>query len=157
MIVEQQHVLLIQRGQPPSEGLWTVPGGVIELGESPEEAVIREVFEECAVEVRVLGILAVVNRIVRDDAGVVKYHYVILDYVARCCHLGPGQALPDVIARAGTDVRAARWVPLEELSHYDVTEGLGAFIQAGIAMQAQFKQSDENGGKPECVEHTSRT
>ena len=139
VILEQEHVLLIQRGQPPSEGQWTVPGGVVEIGESPKEAIIREVYEECAVEVQVLDMLDVVNRIVRDDADAVKYQYVIIDYLARCCTTGPDHSSPEIIVRADTDVRDGRWVLLQELPKYDVTEGLIPIIRAGISMRAAME------------------
>ncbi len=132
-------MLLIQRGQPPCEGQWSVPGGVVEIGESPEEAIIREVYEECAVKAHVLGILDVVNRIARDDGGAVKYQYVIIDYLARCRNRGPERGLPEIIVHADTDVRAGCWVPLQELSKYDVTEGLIPIIRAGIDMQAAME------------------
>ncbi len=142
VILEQEHVLLVQRGQPPSEGQWTVPGGVVEIGESPDEAIIREVHEECGIEVQVVGILDVVNRIVRDDVDAVKYHYVIIDYLACCRDPRPGQRLPEYVVRAGTDVRDARWIPFQELSTYDVTEGLRPIIQAGMSMQGpEWKKS----------------
>ncbi len=139
LILEQEHVLLIQRGQPPSEGQWSVPGGVVEVGESPQEAIIREVYEECAVEIQVLGILDVVNRIVRDDADAVKYQYVIIEYLARCCNTGPDHKLAEIIVRANTDVRDGRWVLFQELPTYDVTEGLILIIRAGIRMQAAME------------------
>ena len=57
VILAQEHILLIQRGQPPAIGQWTLPGGVVEVGESPEEAIIREVREECSVEISVLSLI----------------------------------------------------------------------------------------------------
>lgn len=138
-MLEQEHVLLIQRGQPPCEGQWSVPGGVVEIGESPEEAIIREVYEECAVKAHLLGILDVVNRIVRDAAGAVQYQYVIIEYLACCRTTEPDQKLPEIVVHADTDVRAGRWVPLRELSEYDVIEGLIPIIQAGIRMRAALE------------------
>jgi ADP-ribose pyrophosphatase YjhB (NUDIX family) len=140
VILEQEHVLLIQRGQPPAVGKWTLPGGVVEVGESPEEAIIREVQEECSVKIMILTVLDVVNRIVRDEDGKVQYHYVIIDYVARCQEAGREYGLPEIAPHAETDVRDVRWVPFQELDHYNVTEGLCPVIRAGIAMQSQWEQ-----------------
>lgn len=140
VILAREHVLLIQRGQPPSEGKWTLPGGVVEIGESPENAIIREVREECSLDILVLGILDVVNRIVHDEDGRVKYHYVIIDYAARCRDTSNDQELPEIAVHAATDVSDVCWVPFQELPCYDVTEGLRPIIQAAIAMQSQWEQ-----------------
>lgn len=155
VILAQEHILLIQRGRPPAIGQWTLPGGVVEVGESPEEAVIREVREECSVDIIVLGVIEVINRIVRDDQHKIKYHYVIIDYLARCqasgssAHEVPSResqrnlekvSLPDVASTPGADVMGVRWVPFQDLPQYDVTEGLLPIVRAGIAMHAQWEQ-----------------
>lgn len=137
VILNQERVLLIQRGQPPSQGKWTLPGGVVELGESPEDALIREVQEECYLDIRVMGILAAVNRVIRDEQQQIQYHYIILDYLARCCDHEPN-AVERV--RPGSDAQAARWVSLSEIMQYELTEGLPLIIRAGIAKQAQWSQ-----------------
>jgi 8-oxo-dGTP diphosphatase len=135
VILNDHHVLLIQRGQAPAKGKWTLPGGVIELGESPEEALIREVEEECSLIITVVGIIDAVNRVIRDDHNVIKYHYVILDYLARC---QPAESWHEASLQPGTDVMNVRWVPLPEVSRYDLTDGLLKIIHAGIAMEKQF-------------------
>ena len=63
VILKNDHILLIQRGQAPAKGKWTLPGGVVELGEAPEEALIREVKEECNLIITVVGVLDVVNKV----------------------------------------------------------------------------------------------
>jgi ADP-ribose pyrophosphatase YjhB (NUDIX family) len=160
VILAQEHILLIQRGQPPALGQWTLPGGVVEVGESPEEAIIREVREECSVEISVLSVLEVINRIVRDDHHNIKYHYIIIDYLAHCqasgssAHEVPPKgkgadgfqrnpeevSLPAIASTSGADVMDVCWVPFQDLPQYDVTEGLLPVIRAGIAMHAQWKQ-----------------
>lgn len=109
-------VLLIERGKPPGEGLWSVPGGSVELGETVAVAAAREVREETGLEVTVGELVAVVERI--QPGG---YHYVILDYLAFAAE---GQ-----VPVAGGDARAARFVALEELSALPLTEGLVAVIE----------------------------
>jgi mutator protein MutT len=135
IILNDGHVLLIQRGQAPAKGKWTLPGGVIEVGESPENALIREIQEECALDITIQGIVKVINKVFRDDQGKIMYHYVILDYLASCqsknlCHELPIQARSDVIN--------VRWVPVHDLSCYDTTEGLLDIIHAAIALQKQY-------------------
>ena len=137
VILNDQRILLIQRGHEPSKGKWTLPGGVIEVGESPEDAIIREVKEECNLSITVVGIIEVFNRVIRDDQNRIKYHYVILDYLTRCQAGDPWQ---EVSPRPGTDILDVRWIPLPEVTRYDVTDGLLKIIRAGIAMQAQWSQ-----------------
>ncbi len=102
-------VLLVERGRPPGEGLWTVPGGRLEASETLAQAVSREVREETGLIVEVGTLACVVERISEG------YHYVILDYLARV--IG-GQLL------AADDVRAARFVPEPELHTLPLTDGL---------------------------------
>lgn len=135
VILHDQRVLLVQRGQPPAQGKWTIPGGAIEVGEAPEEALIREVQEECHLSITVVGIIDVVNRVIRDDQNTIKYHYVILDYLARCQR---GESEQTVSPQPDTDVMDVRWIPLSELDRYELTEGLLKIIHEGIAMQQQF-------------------
>lgn len=105
---DQGRVLLIQRGKPPGQGLWTVPGGKLEGGESLADAVVREVREETGLDVTVGPLVEVVERIAEG------YHYVILDYLA----FGAGEP------RAGTDAADARFVTREELAALPLTDGL---------------------------------
>ncbi|MEO8701093.1 MAG: NUDIX hydrolase [Kofleriaceae bacterium] len=102
-------VLLVERGSPPGVGLWSVPGGKLEPGETLAQAVAREVREETGVIVEVGPLACVVERI-GDD-----HHYVILDYVARAI----GGEL-----RAGSDARTAKLVDEGELARLAVTDGL---------------------------------
>lgn len=112
-------VLLIERGKPPGEGLWSVPGGRLELGETVAAAVAREVREETGLAVTVGELVAVVERIELEEPG--GYHYVILDYLAFCAE---GQ-----VPVAGSDARAARFVSADELATLPLTEGLLAVIE----------------------------
>jgi len=124
--LNEGHVLLIQRGKPPAQGKWTLPGGVIEVGESPEEALIREIWEECQLEIRPVRVAKIVSRIVRDDAGRVLYHYLIIDYLVECCDSRPYYEL--AIAPT-SDAADARWVRLDELEQYQLTEGVADVIR----------------------------
>ena len=107
-------VLLVERGQPPGAGLWTVPGGRLEAGETLAAGVARELAEETGLAVEVGPLVEVVERI--GDG----YHYVILDYLARAV----GGEL-----RAASDVRAARFVDAGELATLPLTAGLVPVIE----------------------------
>ena len=105
-------VLLIQRGKPPGEGLWTVPGGKLEPGEALRTAVEREVLEETGLDVQCGPLVEVVERVAEG------YHYVILDYLAS----GTGTPL------AASDARDARFVSDAELAELPLTDGLAAVL-----------------------------
>ena len=77
-----QHVLLERRGQPPAQGSWSLPGGLIDIGETAEDAIRREVREECGIEVTVGPVLGFFEPIQRDADGRVRYHYVVVDFLA---------------------------------------------------------------------------
>lgn len=104
-IVKDGKVLLVQRGHEPRKGLWTVPGGVVELGETLHEAIKREIMEETGLEIEVGEVVTVVDRITPGETGP-RYHYVIIDYAA---HWLAGEAGPL------TDVDAVRWATPEEI------------------------------------------
>jgi len=74
-------ILLVKRAKEPNKGLWIIPGGLLELGESLEEAVAREVKEELGIDVRVESFLGIASEIVLDEKGTIKYHYVLIDFV----------------------------------------------------------------------------
>ena len=108
VVVDRGRVLLVQRGHEPSKGKWSLPGGILELGESLSEGVAREVLEETGLVVETVELVELIDRVQREDgeAGArVRYHYVIADYLCRVV----GGAL-----QAATDADAVRWVEREE-------------------------------------------
>ena len=107
-------VLLVKRGKPPAQGLWTVPGGRVELGETLTAAVEREVREETGVEVTCGALVEVVERITTE--GDATWHYVILDYLAH--------AVPRAALAHGDDAADARWFAIDELDAAPLTDGL---------------------------------
>jgi 8-oxo-dGTP diphosphatase len=111
VIVRDGRVLLIQRGNEPNRGYWSIPGGVVELGETLAAAASREVREECGLEVEVQDVLTTLDLIQRDAQGRIRYHYVLLDLRARYVS---GEAIPN------TDALDVRWVGVAELDGMDL-------------------------------------
>ncbi len=131
VILDGERVLLVKRGQPPSQGKWSIPGGLVHLGERIEDALRREVQEECGVRVRLLGLCGVIDRVrLAADNGAqparVHYHYVIIDYVA---------AVESGVPRAGSDAAEVRWVPVADLADYDTTEGLADMVHRALSLR----------------------
>ena len=113
VILDGDRVLLVQRGQEPLKGEWSLPGGVVEVGETLDAALAREVLEETGLSVEVGPIVDVLDRVEFDADGRVDYHYVIVDYVCR-----PFAGVVD----HGSDAQAVRWVPIVDLAGLGVTE-----------------------------------
>jgi ADP-ribose pyrophosphatase YjhB (NUDIX family) len=124
----RDHVLLIQRGRPPNAGRWTVPGGGVEVGETIEEAALRELAEETGLGCTLGPVVEILDRVSRDADGRVEYHYVILDLLGT----GPTGAL-----RAASDCADARWVPVDALGDYDTTDGLEPVIHRAVEMRTR--------------------
>jgi ADP-ribose pyrophosphatase YjhB (NUDIX family) len=110
VVVRDGQVLLIRRGKPPPYGRWVVPGGTVELGETLEEALVREMEEETSLRVEPIEVLTVFDRIEREGERVV-YHYVIVDYL---CRYGSGEA------KAASDALDVAWATPEQLAGYDL-------------------------------------
>lgn len=104
VVVDAGRVLLVQRGREPLKGHWSLPGGLIEVGESLHAAVVREVEEETGLLVEPVELIELLDRIHRDGDRV-RYHYVIADYLCRV----KGGAL-----KAASDAAAVRWVQRAE-------------------------------------------
>ena len=123
LIYEGDRILMAQRGKPPLQGQWSLPGGLVETGESLEDAVRREVREETGMVVRPTGVLEIFERIMRDAAGAAEYHYVLIDYV---CAVSGGEL------RAGDDACKVEWVRRRDLKKLAITEGTLAVIEKGF-------------------------
>jgi 8-oxo-dGTP diphosphatase len=137
VILDGESVLLARRGRPPGQGKWSIPGGLVHLGERLEDAVVREIEEESGLHVRVLGFCGVVDRVVREQDAV-RYHYVIIDYVA--------ESVGGRLA-AGSDAAEVLWVKMDNLGQYDTTDGLVEMVQRARAIQqAASAKSTKSGG-----------
>jgi 8-oxo-dGTP diphosphatase len=123
VMVRNAQVLLIQRGNEPNRGRWSIPGGVLELGETLAEAAAREVREECGLEIEPQGVLSTFDMIERDELGRVRYHYVLIDVAAR--YVG-GEAT------AGTDALGVRWAGAAELDCLDIVPRLVPVLRKAL-------------------------
>jgi ADP-ribose pyrophosphatase YjhB (NUDIX family) len=130
IILERDRVLMAQRGKQPLKGWWSLPGGLLEIGEALTDGLRREVREETGLEVRPLGVLEVFERIMRDAAGAPEYHYVLIDYICRTA----GGTL-----RAGDDVCAVEWVRRRDLARLAITEGTPAVIEKAFRDRRKFR------------------
>ena len=114
IIVRDDEILLVKRGSQPAIGKWSIPGGSVEIGETLEEAVKREVMEETGLEIEVGEIAGIHELIVREN-GELQFHYVLIDYFAKA---KPGDPV------AATDAADCRWVRLSDIGEYDLTATL---------------------------------
>jgi 8-oxo-dGTP diphosphatase len=126
VILHEDKVLLVRRGKSPSFGKWTLPGGLVELGETTTEAIAREIVEECGIKIRIVDVAGVITRVVRDDDDRIRYHYVLVDYLAYPDSM-------DVVA--GSDAAEARWFEIERLAELDTTPGLLDMIRRAEALR----------------------
>jgi ADP-ribose pyrophosphatase YjhB (NUDIX family) len=130
VILHEGRVLLVKRGRQPSAGKWSLPGGLVHLGETTGEAIRREVAEECALTIRIAGVAGVVDRVVRDADGRVRYHYVLVDYLA---YPESGEAV------AGSDAADVRWVEVERVDELEITDGLVEMIHRAMALTEESR------------------
>jgi ADP-ribose pyrophosphatase YjhB (NUDIX family) len=133
VVIENGRALLVRRGSEPLLGHWSIPGGILELGESLQEGVARELLEETGLQVRVLEMIDAFDRIYvdREDGGGgsldrPRFHYVIIDYL---CERVAGEA------RAGSDVTDLVYAGEDELHLYHLTETATRVIRKAFAMR----------------------
>jgi ADP-ribose pyrophosphatase len=122
-----REVLLVERGKAPARGLWGLPGGAVEVGETTEEGVAREVLEETGVVVKPLELLTVFNSINRDDDGKVRSHYILFEYL---CEYISGEVAP------GDDAPDARWVSIDDLDSVNIMTFTRDFIVKTLTERA---------------------
>jgi len=120
VIIKDGKILLEKRKNEPGKGKWSIPGGLVELGESVEQTVIREVKEETGLEVEKPEHIDVVDNVVRDENGEIKYHFIIIDYFVK---------LKGGTVKAASDAEELKWVALDEVEKYDLTKTFMEFFK----------------------------
>jgi mutator protein MutT len=128
VIVDGGNVLIVKRKYDPLAGQWSLPGGGVELGETLEDSIVREMREETGLEIEVGPVIEVFDRITRDDDGEVKYHFVLVDYL--CWPVG-GEL------RASSDVADARFVDPSELPQYNLTKKANEVIARALELDRE--------------------
>ncbi len=126
IILDGNRVLLVRRANAPLEGVWSIPGGRLELGETLTEGLHREVREETGLRIEILDQVEVFERIMRDGDDRVQYHYVLIDYL---CEPAGG------VLRAADDADDARWVEQHEMAELTMTEGTPAVINKAFQLR----------------------
>lgn len=115
IVFRDDRVLLVKRGSEPAKHKWSIPGGLVKVGECLEEAVKREVYEETKIKVKVLDVVAVLDRIVPDSQNIVEYHYILIDFLCKPISTNEPQK--------GSDSEESRYVKLSDLHKFNLTEG----------------------------------
>jgi ADP-ribose pyrophosphatase YjhB (NUDIX family) len=120
LLIKNGKLLLVRRGAKPGQGKWSIPGGLVELGERTRDAVIREVKEECGLDVELERLMDVFDNITRDEKGRIQYQFVVVNFMAK---------IKGGILKSADDVLEARWVSLNEVEKYNLTNSFRAFYQ----------------------------
>ncbi len=120
LIIEKGRLLLIKRASKPGQGRWSIPGGLVELGERVQEAVAREVKEECGLDIEVTRLMDVFDSITPDEKGRIQYQFVVVNFLAN---------IKNGILKNADDVLEARWVPIDEVEKYNLTNSFREFFQ----------------------------
>ena len=123
LIQDQGRVLLIKRRYDPGKGLWSLPGGLIDLGEKLEDALVREVEEETGLKVEIGSLLSIIDRIRKDKDGRIIYHYVIVCYFAH-----PKGGKP----KASSDAEDVKWFYPKDISKLPMTRILEYFVETAM-------------------------
>ncbi len=120
VVMRDGKILLVQRGKEPGLGLWAVPGGMVELGETSREAAAREAFEETGLIVEVGDVVWIADSLVHDSEGRIRYHNVIVDFVTTAPHGDP---------KCADDAMDVRWIGPEDVSTIKVTKSMWPLLE----------------------------
>ena len=130
---KDRRVLLIRRGTAPLLGEWSLPGGVLECGETLREAVVREAREETGLEVEPGEMLGIYERVIRDDDQRVRYHFVLIDFLCR-------RLSGDL--KAGSDAADVRWFTGDELPALNLAYDANDVVRKGLDRQPEWRDKD---------------
>jgi len=120
LILQGGRLLLIKRGVQPGRGKWSVPGGLVELGENVHDAMIRETKEEVGLDVEAIELMDVFDSVTLDSQGRIQYHFVVVNFLVRIV----GGSL-----NTASDILEAQWVPLKEVENYNLTKSFRVFFE----------------------------
>jgi len=120
LILRDGKLLLIKRGSQPGQGKWSIPGGLVELGEKVQDAMVRETKEEVGLDVEAVRLMDVFDSVTLDGQGRVQYHFVVVNFLARIV----GGNL-----QTASDILEAKWVPIEEVEECSLTRLFRAFFE----------------------------
>jgi 8-oxo-dGTP diphosphatase len=123
LVIKDEKILLVKRGKPPSQGLWALPGGRVNWGETLAQAAEREVLEETGIAIKASHIIYTFDSITRDENGIVLFHYVIIDFLAH-----PTRPVTHPIP--ADDAEDARWLTLAQLRKLPVSKPTLALVES---------------------------
>ena len=129
VIFSERSVLLVKRAQEPGKGSWSLPGGIVELGETLEDALVREILEEASIKAEICGLVKVIDRIIYDDEKRVRFHYVIADYWGR---------LVSGVPQPHSDVSEAGFIPIDLIREMRVGREVEEVILMGRKMAEEM-------------------
>jgi len=120
LILQDGKLLLIKRGAQPGLGKWSIPGGLVELGENVQDAMVREVKEEVGLDVETIRLVDVFDSLTLDEQGRIQYHFVVVNFLV--CVVGGS-------LKISSDILDSKWVPLEEVEEYNLTRSFRIFFR----------------------------
>ena len=128
VVLKGDLVLLVRRGKEPAYGQWSLPGGLVELGETLEEALRREILEETGVRIVPIDLVAALDRVIPDREGKIEYHYILLDFV---CEWEAGEPAP------ASDAMDCAFVAVQDLARYSLTRSAEEVIRRAMARRRE--------------------
>jgi 8-oxo-dGTP diphosphatase len=131
VIFRHGRILLVERGREPFKGYWSLPGGALEVGETLECGVAREVKEETGLDVTPVALVGIFERLIQDQQGRPEYHYVLIDFL---CRARPGKLTP------ASDVQRAEWVRVMDTLNYRLTDGVPEAIDKALKLRKEMRK-----------------
>ena len=128
VVFKGDRVLLVRRGKEPAYGEWSLPGGLVELGETLEEALCREILEETGVRVVPVDLVAALDRVIPDREGKIEYHYILLDFL---CEWEEGEPVP------ASDAMDCAFAAVDDLKRYSLTRSAEKVIRRAMARRRE--------------------